>query len=439
MLTARALWSARGKSRSSREKSMRPPRLRGYAPAMVSMIAAALTVLSSLTLSHLPIQAAPAAPAVASTARAEGEFPESWFWRLGSAGPAHREMTGKTPPKLEVMGWLGEPADIDPLKKKGDIFETLKGKVIVIDFWATWCGPCRAALPENVKMINDLKSKGLVVIGVHDSARGSEKMDEIAKSVGINYALAIDSGGKSAKAWNVGFWPTYAVIDRKGTLRAIGLQPPHVREVVEKLLAEGTDAAKAPAPAKSPNLAKPQAETPAKDANQANLPKAERIQRELLEGDGRRRGVLAKFDQCPAAPSLGAITQWTNLPAELKDATRLEDMKGKIVVLDFWATWCGPCLASIPHMNEMAAKYAGDGVVFLGVCNKEGGEKMLDLVHSKGIKYPVCVDARGDANSAYSVDGFPDYYIIDRQGRLRGADVSNQSIEAAIAQLLAEK
>ena len=73
---------------------------------------------------------------------------------------------------------------------------------------------------------------------MHDSKRGSERMVEVAGRAGVLYPLAVDDGGRSEKAWQVSFWPTIAVIDRAGRLRAIGLKPEHVAEAVGRVLAE---------------------------------------------------------------------------------------------------------------------------------------------------------------------------------------------------------
>ncbi|MEY3142542.1 MAG: hypothetical protein RLY21_1035 [Planctomycetota bacterium] len=384
-----------------------------------------------------------------------GEFPDEWFWRQGSVANAHRAMVGKPPPPITATRWMGDPAAIEAIvgkDGKGDPLANLRGRVVVVDFWATWCGPCMAAIPENVKLMRDHAADGLVILGIHDAARGAENMQAAVNAHKINYPLAVDDGGKSAKAWNVGFWPTYAVIDRRGIVRAVGLQPKHVEAVVQKLLAEGgnetgttattttTPAGTTAAPASAPSdssstsggkiVVKPSGATGARK---------ERLPRELLEGDGRRRGQVARFDQCPVAPSLGAISQWKPAGEAVGKATSLEELKGKIVVLDFWATWCGPCIASIPKNNALAKKYADKGVVLVGVCHPEGGEKMLDIVRSKGIEYTVCLDTRGEANASYVVDSYPDYYIIDRDGHLRGADIGNGSVEAAIESLLAEE
>jgi thiol-disulfide isomerase/thioredoxin len=152
------------------------------------------------------------------------------------------------------------------------------------------------------------------------------------------------------------------------------------------------------------------------------------VKKDWLEGErGRFKEIEGK------TPPALKLTNWIN-GKELK----LEDMKGKVVMLDFWATWCGPCIASIPHTNEILEKYQDKGLVVLGVCHSEGAEKMADTAKAKGIKYPVVADVSGATNKAYNVDSYPDYYFIDRAGKLRICDCKNGSIEDAIKALLAE-
>lgn len=131
-------------------------------------------------------------------------------------------------PALHVSDWINgevKPAD-------------LKGKVVVLDFYATWCGPCMMAIPHNNEMLKKYQSQGLAIIGVCTSGRGQEVFASNAKEHSIEYPAARDPDLKSQDAWAVHYYPTYAVIDRKGVVRAVGLQPQHVEAVVEKLLAE---------------------------------------------------------------------------------------------------------------------------------------------------------------------------------------------------------
>ena len=142
------------------------------------------------------------------------------------------------------------------------------------------------------------------------------------------------------------------------------------------------------------------------------------------------RELLNEMQGKPA-PKL-ALKGWIN-----SKPLTLENLKGKIIVLDFWATWCGPCLAAIPHTNEMMEHYADKGVVFIGVCAQRGAEKMADTVKQRGIKYPVATDA--GTNATYKANSYPDYYIIDHNGVLRWADIANRDVGKAVKILLKEK
>ena len=156
-----------------------------------------------------------------------------------------------------------------------------------------------------------------------------------------------------------------------------------------------------------------------------------------FSGDGptlessRNRGAIDAMHGKPA-PEL-KLKDWIN-SKPLANA----DLRGKIVLLDFWATWCGPCIAAIPHTNEMAKKYADKGVIIIGVCAPRGGEKMPETVKSRGIKYPVAIDVDGATMKAFKANSFPDYFIIDRKGNLRWGDVANRDAEKAIQLLLKE-
>jgi len=359
-------------------------------------------LLALLVSSALAGCAAPAPPRPADAPPAPvaaGEFPADWFWDIGGSAERWKPLVGKPPPPLAVKDWVGLPQSLETLRKEG--------KVVIVDFWGTWCGPCRAALPKLAALAAEHPEE-LVIIGVHDAKRGVDRMVEVAGGAGVLFPLAVDDDGKSERAWGVSFWPTVAAIDRSGNLRAIGLKPDQVGEVVEKLLAEPAPVRTgAAAAAESPDLSR------------------------FHEGDPARRAKLADRFASGDAPAIES-PEWLNSPP-----LALGDLRGRVVVLDFWATWCGPCLASVPRNNEIFRRF-GDRIAFIGVCHPRGGERMAETVRDRGIEFPVCRLEDRATLDAYAVDGFPDYYLIDRHGKLRIADCRNADVEEAIEALLAE-
>jgi thiol-disulfide isomerase/thioredoxin len=159
-----------------------------------------------------------------------------------------------------------------------------------------------------------------------------------------------------------------------------------------------------------------------------------RVPDEWLEGTEASRDKRFSELKAGVAPPALKVADWKN-----SGPLTLADLKGKVVMLDFWATWCGPCIASIPHSNDLYDRYKADGLVMVGVCQSRGADKMAKTAEDKGIKYPIAADLDGKTVEAYAVDGFPDYYFIDRAGKLRILDCKNANVEDAIKLLLSEK
>ena len=132
---------------------------------------------------------------------------------------------GKLAPELALSNWQNSKA----LK-----LSELSGKVVLIEFWATWCTTCKAGLAKVKKLAEDYKGKDLVIIGVHDK-KDNEKMAAFVERQKIPYACAADDTGATAKKYGVKTLPAFVLIDKKGIVTKIDGEPPI--EALEKLVA----------------------------------------------------------------------------------------------------------------------------------------------------------------------------------------------------------
>jgi len=131
-------------------------------------------------------------------------------------------------------------------------------------------------------------------------------------------------------------------------------------------------------------------------------------------------------------------------PFMLKDAdgkfVRLAEYKGKVVLLNFWATWCGPCKIEIPWFIEFQKTYKDKGFTVIGIAlDDEGWEIVRPYIASKQINYPVVVGTEWVDNAYGSIEALPTTFLIDREGRIANTHVglvSKQDYESDIQQLL---
>ena len=105
----------------------------------------------------------------------------------------------------------------------------------------------------------------------------------------------------------------------------------------------------------------------------------------------------------------------------------LDNFGGKILVLNFWATWCEPCIEEIPTLNAFQRTMADQGVVVLGVSvdrNEKLYRRFLDRAH---LSFPTALDSEANISASYGTFQFPETYIIDRSGKVVEKLISNQN------------
>lgn len=117
-----------------------------------------------------------------------------------------------------------------------------RGKVLVLDFWATWCAPCKASFPKIDALYRKHRAAGLEVVGVDEDEEHGEVAQFLADTK-ATFPIAFDKGGRAAEAFGVETMPSSFVIDRRGVVRYVhsGYHPddaPQIAAEVEELLAE---------------------------------------------------------------------------------------------------------------------------------------------------------------------------------------------------------
>ena len=134
-------------------------------------------------------------------------------------------------------------------------------------------------------------------------------------------------------------------------------------------------------------------------------------------------------------------------PAEslpvLGDSTErsLADYRGDVVVLNFWASWCPPCIDELPVLEQTHRRIAERGGVVLGVNSKDIPEEALALARRLRLSYPSVRDRDGEYAEEYSTVGLPETFVVDRRGRIaasRRGPIDQQWLDATLTPLLAE-
>lgn len=123
---------------------------------------------------------------------------------------------------------------------------------------------------------------------------------------------------------------------------------------------------------------------------------------------------------------------------------KLESYAGRVVMLDFWASWCKPCAASMPWMTAMQRMYGKKGLQVVAVCVDKDEKAMRSRLDLLDPNIVVVFDPKGKLAEQYKLDGMPTTFLIDRDGKSKGShigfrDVETDAREAEIAALLAGK
>ena len=145
-----------------------------------------------------------------------------------------------------------------------------------------------------------------------------------------------------------------------------------------------------------------------------------------LRASLRARPLIAVLAVLAALLSLPASADIVNKPAPdfaLRSlqgpSVRLSEHLGEVVIINFWATWCGPCRQEMPLLDELYGKYKQAGLVLLSVNIDDKAEPAIEMAQTLKVSYPVLFDARKEVSRAFDVSAMPVTVLVDRAGVVR--------------------
>lgn len=332
---------------------------------------------------------------------------------------------GANPPKFTAATLDGR--EVSP----GDY----QGKVLLLDFWATWCGPCIAELPNVQRVYEKFHEQGLEIVSI-SLDRAPDPLEKFLERNSLPWTHVLNAAAPRdedpASIYGVTAIPTMILVGRDGRIADLNMRGPRLEEAVERAI-------KAPAADAAPK-------DPAAPTSRAREDAALDAVRDARLPDGRDPIDPARLDigrsRGPKNPNLGIldakapawrVDEWFNLP-DGRESIDLEDYRGKVVYLYGFQSWCPGCHRyGFPTLQELTKRFKGqDDVAFIAVQTTFEGfevnspDKALETVRKYALDVPVGHSGRANAPSTlmrdYRGGGTPWTVIIDRQGVVRFND-----------------
>lgn len=153
-------------------------------------------------------------------------------------------------------------------------------------------------------------------------------------------------------------------------------------------------------------------------------------------------GAAAVADAPPTLPQKGFVAPDFELEALDGRTVVLSELRGHVVLINFWATWCPPCRAEMPAIQQVYEQYRGQGFEVLAVNLQEQDAQMSAFVEERGLLFPVLPDRDGSISNVYRVTSIPTTFFVDRSGVIQeiivGGPLARALIESKVTALLAQ-
>ncbi len=327
---------------------------------------------------------------------------------------------GKPAPPLKFKALDGREVDL----------AQLRGKVVLLDFWATWCPPCIAEIPRVREAYERFNKDGLEIVGVSFDA-DRQRLEDVVKREDIKWPQYFDGAGRDAapgKDFGILHWPSMWLLDRNGVVRFISAGAGMDRKITALLKESGN---------------------PVNAARNVFEKKAalDRSGDEPVAASGKPASPPGGPISPPGAPQDAAYLHWLGKPFPALQFTAIDGrqvdtdkLRGRVLLIDFWATWCPPCMAAIPHVKAAYDRFNKQGFEVIGISADETRADLERVIKAKDMAWPQLFEGRTGAAPnlrRYGVQHFPTMWLVDRQGIIR--DVTGAvALEEKVARLIAE-
>jgi peroxiredoxin len=131
--------------------------------------------------------------------------------------------------------------------------------------------------------------------------------------------------------------------------------------------------------------------------------------------------IALAFGASAAVPAIAPLSAAPDFTLHTMNGPnmRLQEQRGRVVMVNFWATWCGPCRQEMPQLNRLYEKYHAAGFVLLGVNVDDDQRKAAEVAGKLGVTFPVLLDTDKIVSKLYDLSTMPSTVIIDRDGKVR--------------------
>lgn len=288
----------------------------------------------------------------------------------------------------------------------------LKGKVVIVNFWGTWCPACKAEIPHFIDLYRTYHSKGLEVVGLsYERGEAKSKINAYVAKAGIPYPCLVGDSATSRKVPDLRGFPTTLFLDRNGTVRQklVGFHPKERLESIVLYLLNETDP-----------------------------PEPEAITQQPKVDNSRVERELASFKPFRF--------QFKLRDARSSRVVSLDSYAGKVLIVGIGGTWCPPCRAEIPHFIKLLEEYKDDGLDIVGIHYERVPARLMQrtissFVRKNKIPYKCLIGNTRTKSQIPGFRGYPTTLFIDRKGKVRLKVAGLQSharLEEVVKTLLKE-